>query len=83
MNLILKGDPFYIKGLSTDGFFNMSFVKANVMVSSTAIVSNQEAEISFVLGGNNDQGVLLCTASVSLAEGIVFMKSEPVLVTNS
>ena len=83
LKLISKGDPFYIKGLSTDSFFNMGFVNANVMVSSMAMVSNQEAEISFVLGGNNEQGVLLCTASVSLAEGIVFMKSEPVLVTNS
>lgn len=83
LTLIRKGDPFYIKGLSTSGYFNMGFEKANVMVSSMAFVSNQEADICFVLGGNSSQEVVLCTASISAAEGIVFMKSAPVTVTNS
>lgn len=81
--LIAKGDPFYIKGLPISGFFNMGYERANVLVSSMTTIDSQNAEICFVLGSQSSQEVLLCTASVSTAEGIVFMKSSPINVTNS
>lgn len=83
LTLIAKGDPFYIKGLPTTGYFNMGYERANVLVSSMTSIDSQNAEICFVLGEQSSNAVLLCTASISVDEGILFMKSSPVNVTNS